>query len=563
MGQSPSIHQSSLGGSGSTHRNRSCYPKPVAKHRRSMSDHSQQDVSSDEDAAPSSDDGLGGCDFSDGIPDECLALIFQSLSSGDRKSCSLVCRRWLLVEGQSRHRLSLNAKSDVLPHVPAIFSRYDSVTKLALRCDRKSVSINDEALVQISLRCSNLTRLKLHGCRDVTDVGMAAFALNCKSLKKFSCGTCMFGAKGMNALLDNCSSLEELSVKRLRGINDGLAAEPIGPGAAASSLKSICLKELYNGQCFGPLIIGSKNLRTLKLLRCLGDWDSILENVASRPNCLVEMHLERLQVSDAGLIAVSNCLELEILHLVRTPECTDEGVVAVAKNCKLLRKVHIDGWRTNRIGDDGLLAIAENSTNLKELVLIGLNPTFISLSAIASNCQQLERLALCGSETIGDTEVSCIASKCGALKKLCIKGCEVSDDGITAFAWGCPNLVKIKVKKCKRVTGGAADSLRAVRHSLAVNLDVDEIEAEPVDGSTSDAGAPDEGVEFHSAVSTVTSGGGGGSGSVVVDADMPSSSNGGRSSASKSRFGFFVGRNLMPCTFRRWSNRNGSFNDSQ
>lgn len=367
----------------------------------------------------------------------------------------------------------------------------------------------------------------------------------------------------MNALLDNCSSLEELSVKRLRGINDGLSAEPIGPGAAASSLKSICLKELYNGQCFGPLIIGSKNLKTLKLLRCLGDWDSILENVACRQNSLVEMHLERLQVSDSGLIAVSNCLDLEILHLVRTPECTDEGVIAVAKNCKLLRKIHIDGWRTNRIGDDGLVAIAENSSNLKELVLIGLNPTAISLSAIASNCQQLERLALCGSETIGDPEVSCIANKCIALKKLCIKGCEVSDEGITAFAWGCPNLVKIKVKKCKRVTGGAADSLRAVRRSLAVNLDVDGIEAEPVDGSASDAGAPDEGVEFHSAVSTITSGGGG-SGSIVVDADVASSSNnGGRSSAaSKSRFGFFLRRNLMPCTFRRWSNDNGSFSDS-
>jgi len=204
-------------------------------------------------------------DYISTLPDECLACIFQSLSSGDRKQCSLVCRRWLQVEGQSRHRLSLNARSDLLPVIPYIFNRFDSVTKLALKCDRKSTSIGDDGLVLISLHCRNLTRLKLRACRELTDAGMAVFARNCKGLKKLSCGSCTFGAKGMNAILDNCSSLEELTVKRLRGITDGAApAEPIGPGAAATSLKTIYLKELYNGQCFGPLIIGSKKFKNFK-----------------------------------------------------------------------------------------------------------------------------------------------------------------------------------------------------------------------------------------------------------------------------------------------------------
>ncbi|KAG8384339.1 hypothetical protein BUALT_Bualt04G0107900 [Buddleja alternifolia] len=493
-------------------------------------------------------------DYSSEIPDECLALIFQSLSSGDRKRCSLVCHRWLAVEGQSRHRLALNAATDVSVHLPSIFTRFDSVTKLALRCDRKSVSINDDALTLISLRCRNLTRLKLRGCREITDLGMFALAKNCRSLRKFSCGSCMFGAKGMNALLDNCSSLEELSVKRLRGINDGFAAEPIGPGAAAASLKSITLKELYNGQCFGPLIIGSKNLKTLKILRCLGDWDRLLETITVRKNCLTEIHLERLQVSDVGLMAISKCPDLEILHLVKAPDCSNEGISAIAENCKLLRKLHIDGWRTNRIGDEGLFAIAKNSMNLVELVLIGVNPSTVSLMAMASNCQKLERLALCGSETIGDQEISCIASKCMALKKLCIKGCRVTDSGIEAFAFGCPNLVKIKVKKCRGVTSEVADWLRARRVLLAVNLDADEIEHEVLDASTSDGGAQDEGVEFPPIVN-------GGNVVGVADIDAPSTSNGGRLQ-NKSRFSFFAGRTLVACAFRRLSNGNGSSNDS-
>ncbi|KAI3500406.1 hypothetical protein L1887_36227 [Cichorium endivia] len=486
-------------------------------------------------------------DYTSKIPDDCLAVVFQFLGAGDRKRCSLVSRRWLLVDGQSRHRLAINAKSEVVPFIPSIFSRFDSVTKLSLRCDRRSVSIDDNGFNLISLRCVNLTRLKLRGCREITDVGMAAFAKNCKGLKKFSCGSCMFGAKGMNALLDNSSSLEELSVKRLRGINDGVTAEPIGPGAAAMSLKTVCLKELYNGQFFGPLISGAKKLKTLKLLRCLGDWDSLLETIAVSENSLIEVHLERLQVSDIGLSALSNCSNLEILHIVKTPDCTNAGVISVASHCKHLRKLHIDGWKTNRIGNEALIAIAKHSANLQELVLIGVNPSSISLEAIATNCQKLERLALCGSETIADTEISCIASKCVALKKLCIKGCPVSDEGIEAFAWGCPNLVKIKVKKCRNVTSEIGDWLRSKRGSLVVNLDVCAVEAEAVDASASDNGGQEDMEMTHVAV--------------AQHQQHPlATSNSVRGSIFKTRFGLFGTRGIVTSTFRRWSNGNTSSN---
>ncbi|KAH6796843.1 VIER F-box protein 1 [Perilla frutescens var. hirtella] len=498
---------------------------------------------------PDCDFSNQGQDYTSEIPDECLALIFQCLSSGDRKRSSLVCHRWLAVEGQSRHRLSLNASNQAAPYLPAIFTRYDSVTKLALRCDRKSASINDSALALISQRCRNLTRLKLRGCREISDLGMLALAQNCKKMRKFSCSSCMFGAKGMNALLNNCSSLEELTVKRLRGIDNGYAAEPIGPGIGGSSLRSITLKELYNGQCFSPLVIESNNLKTLKIIRCLGDWDRLLEAVAGRKNYLMEVHLERLQVSDAGLMAVSKCPDLESFHLVKAPDCSNDGISAIAENCTLLRKLHIDGWRTNRIGDEGLIAIAKNSVNLVELVLIGVNPSTVSLNAMASNCQKLERLALCGSETIGDAEISCVAAKCKALKKLCIKGCHITDSGIEAFATGCPNLVKIKVKKCRGVSIGVVDQLRARRESLAVNLDVDEVEPQTMDLSTSNGG------EF---TQIITHDGGhvaeGGN-------DAPSTSNGARAS-NKSRFSIFAGRTLAACAFQRLVNGNGSSNES-
>ncbi|CAN6680062.1 unnamed protein product [Malus baccata var. baccata] len=472
-----------------------------------------------------------GRDYTSDLPDECLASIFHFLCAGDRKRSSLVCHRWLRVDGQSRHRLSLNAQAGLLPFLPALFARFDSVTKLALRCDRKSISLDDDALFLISIRCKNLTRLKLRGCREITDLGMATFAQNCKGLKKLSCGSCLFGAKAMNAVFEHCPVLEELSVKRLRGVHDG--SEPIGDKIASSSLKSITLKEILNGQCFGPLIVGSKNLKTLKLIRCLGDWDTVLEKLGNGNRGVIEIHLERLQVTDLGLSAISKCSNLEVLHIVKAAECSNFGLICVAENCKLLRKLHIDGWRTNRIGDEGLIAISKECPNIQELVLIGVNPTSLSLTAIASNCQKLERLALCGSGSIGDAEFACIAAKCVALKKLCIKGCPISNVGLEMLAWGCPSLSKIKVKKCRGVSGEAAEWLRERRGSLTVNWEAGEIGS--MDASGCAGGAVESDVEFpvdHVAV-----------------AIAPASSNS-PLALLRTKFGVFSGRSFVPCTFR-------------
>ncbi|KAJ4890999.1 F-box protein SKIP2 [Raphanus sativus] len=497
----------------------------------------------------SMDAGKSDRDFTLDLPDECLAHVFQYLGAGDRKRCSLVCKRWLFVDGQNRHRLSLDARAEISSFLTSMFNRFDSVTKLALRCDRKSVSLSDEALVVISVRCLNLTRVKLRGCREITDLGMVEFAKNCGNLKKLSVGSCNFGAKGVNAMLEHCKLLEELSVKRLRGIHEaaGLIHLP-----SSSSLRSICLKELVNGQVFEPLVAGTRTLKTLKIIRCLGDWDKVLQMIGEGESSLSEIHLERLQVSDFGLSAVSKCSKVETLHIVKTPECSNFGLIDVAERCKLLRKLHIDGWRTNKIGDEGLLAVARHCLNLQELVLIGVNATHKSISAIASNCEKLERLALCGSGTIGDTEIACIAKKCGALRKFCIKGCAVSDLGIEALAAGCPNLVKLKVKKCKVVTGEIGEWLREQRRTLVVSMDGDETEAAvAVDGESEAAVEEPRVGQAGEIVGSGNGGGGGGSGN----------NGGSRLATIRSKFGFFAGRNLVSCRFRRWShpnNDNGS-----
>ncbi|RWR97645.1 F-box-like protein [Cinnamomum micranthum f. kanehirae] len=161
-----------------------------------------------------------------------------------------------------------------------------------------------------------------------------------------------------------------------------------------------------------------ERLKTLKLIHCSGDWDMLLKAVSDHVERLTEIHFEKLQVTDRGLNAILNYLDMEILHLVKTTNCTDVGLSSIAERCKFLWKLHIDGGKMNQIGDEGLVARANRCPNLRELVLIALNPTILSLGLIASNCKNLERLALCASETIGNAEISWIAAKCSALKKL-------------------------------------------------------------------------------------------------------------------------------------------------
>lgn len=188
-----------------------------------------------------------------------------------------------------------------------------------------------------------------------------------------------------------------------------------------------------------------------------------------------------VQVSDKGLYYLSKCINLEILHIVKTPECTDAGIAEITSKCHMLRKLHIDGWRTNRIGDLGLIEISKGCPKLQELVLVGVNPTFRSLDPIANNCRQLERLAMCGCETVGDREVACLGSRCTMLRKLCIKGCPVSDNGLAALGQGCPSLVKVKLKRCGAVSAKCIEWLRSVRgEGFSITLDTMELQQEQV-----------------------------------------------------------------------------------
>jgi F-box/leucine-rich repeat protein 7 len=125
------------------------------------------------------------------LPEELLAVVFGLLGSGDRKRCSLVCRRWLAAEAASGLRLALDTRAPLLAAAPGILDRFSAVSNLALKCDRRTESVGDPTLVLVAHRLGpGLRRLKLCSLRAVTDVGVDALTSAAVNLRKLSVGSC-------------------------------------------------------------------------------------------------------------------------------------------------------------------------------------------------------------------------------------------------------------------------------------------------------------------------------------------------------------------------------------
>ncbi|GJP67682.1 hypothetical protein CLOP_g24475 [Closterium sp. NIES-67] len=405
------------------------------------------------------------------LPDDCLASVFRQLNPADLASCSLVCRRWMSTDSESRSNLSLRAATELTQQLPRLLERFCAVQKLVLKCDRNVQSVDDAALTLVAEQCLLLRKLKLKNCKQVTDEGMQRFTRACPHLRKFSVGGCGFGTRGLNALLSNCPLLEDLTGETEAGggpprIVPSKRSPPPTSSCAASASRTNQTRT-SGRRSSKPAAIS----RRLFWRATAGTGDRVLESSLGQKRLpeLSQVYLERVQLTDRGLQAVARCPKLEALVVVRTPDCTDAGMAAIAAGCTGLRRLHVEGWAPGHIGDTGLGAIARCCRDLQELVLVAHSCTAASLKPLATNCRGLERLTLCSSSAMGDLEMACLAYGCPSLRRLCVKGCSrVTDLGIIALANGCPSLQRLKVRRCFNVTPSSLDFLQKQRPGLSI-----------------------------------------------------------------------------------------------
>ncbi|KAK1392072.1 hypothetical protein POM88_011128 [Heracleum sosnowskyi] len=403
-----------------------------------------------------------GKDLISELPDECSAIILQRVRHRDLKSCTLVCRKWLFLQGSNHRHLSLCSKSISITSIPFLFSRFDSVTKLVIRCTRRSdkakKSLSNEELELISIKCTNLTTFKLFDStdQDVTDVGMAALGTHATRLKKFSCRDCYLGVESINALLSSSSSLEVISIRRYVGSDIMLAY----PGAAASSLKSISLDRCFHyGYCydhpippwFAPLLIGSKNLTSLKIKNCLNDLGDVINMVANRDNSLVEVYLDKVDVSEIGFSsALSNFSKLEILHVTAkypVHSLDDEALSLISTKCCNLTTLKLR--KCYLVTHNGMADLGRHATRLKKFSCRKCKFGGKGLNALLCGSSSLQEISV--KDLHGDwVELIYPGAAASSLKSICLKDLynHQSPHCFAPLITGSKNLTSLRLLRC-------------------------------------------------------------------------------------------------------------------
>lgn len=208
------------------------------------------------------------------LSEEIVFEILDCLSTNpvDRKSFSLVCKSFYIME--SKHRKKLRPLRQ--EHLQAILTRYPNISHLDLSlCPR----VTDNSLKAISRACD----------------------LTLRSVDLSRSGA--FSGSGLLSLTVNCKNLVEIDISNAVNLKDAGAA-------ALAEAKN--LEKLWMGRCkmvtdigVGCIAVGCKKLRLISLKWCLGVGDLGVGLIAVKCKEIRSLDLSYLPVSFSFVVYLS------------------------------------------------------------------------------------------------------------------------------------------------------------------------------------------------------------------------------------------------------------------
>ncbi|KAL5740284.1 hypothetical protein ACOSP7_029159 [Xanthoceras sorbifolium] len=353
----------------------------------------------------------------------------------------------------------------------------------------------------------NLEKLWMGRCKMVTDMGVGCIAVGCKKLRLISLKWCLgVGDFGVGLIAVKCKEIRSLDLSYL----------PITDKCLPSILKLQHLEDLVLEGCFGidddslaALKHGCKSLKALDMSSCQNISHLGLSSLTSgtgglqqitlaygspvtlaladglkKLSMLQSIKLDGCLVTCAGLKAIGNlCVSLKELSLSKCSGVTDEGLSSVVTKHGELRKLDITCCR--KITDVSIAHITSSCTVLTSLrmesctlvpreafVLIGQRCHFLEELDLTDNeiddeglksisrCSKLSILKLGICLNITDEGLTNVGMCCRKLVELDLyRSVEISDSGISAIAYGCPDLEMINIAYCKDITDSSLLSL--------------------------------------------------------------------------------------------------------
>ncbi|EFJ09989.1 hypothetical protein SELMODRAFT_447499 [Selaginella moellendorffii] len=444
--------------------------------------------------------------------DELLSEILSRLhSTQDRKSATLVCKRWLSLEGRIKTKLGLCVPDpstilSLCSSIHALFHRYSHLVSLAVvsEGDQHDSQALDLILSAMASSCPLLRELRfLAGPVTTSGLEPLARACNClvslelvalatqhlpvlnefRSLSELSLTGCLSGdSSDLAGVPDGDLPLDKLCV-------EGIGARNSGLGWLWRSCHKLRRLEFFGCQGIGDSDIASlawclPNLQELRLRRCRCIATQVLLMVAE-----VCHGLKVLIFMDGGDMnglhrIVRSCQSLETLELRLPLDLFNEDLAIIAQNCLSLKILRLYScWMGT--GNGFKLLGTQMKSSLEELVLIRCRAIVQdtgTLAYLGQDLKSLRRLDVSENDHLADREITgllhssgdrlihlrlrrCrkvtdatlefIGQKCRALSNLVITSCDgISPAGVAMVLAGCPSLKKLWVEK-EKVTSDA------------------------------------------------------------------------------------------------------------
>jgi hypothetical protein len=179
-------------------------------------------------------------------------------------------------------------------------------------------------------------------------------------------------------------------------------------------------------------------------------------------------------VGDAGLAWVAwGCPRLTSLDVSLSPRVTDAGVASVASRCPALTWLGVR--HDPLVGDAALAAVAAGCPRLASLFAAHSGAGAEGAVAVGLGCPVLEEASFTCCGTLNDSALAALSSHRPGGSKLRTLDISyddlVTDFGLSLLRAGAPNLSRLDIWGCSRVSGAAVEALQLggveVSHELA------------------------------------------------------------------------------------------------
>ncbi|KAJ4955938.1 hypothetical protein NE237_012721 [Protea cynaroides] len=369
-------------------------------------------------------------DLTASLSDELLLRIFSKLPDCQRKSNSLVCKRWLNLHGRLVHSVKLLDWDFLISG--RLLSRFPNLTDVNLVA----------ACIDSPRRSGILLTHKLLSVHLDSVLPNGGFIPEENLLPPESID------RGLQVLAQGCPNLRKLVL---------IAATETGLSSVAEECPT--LQELELHRCTDFLLRGISSCKNLQILKLIGTVDGLYNSVISdigltflAHGCkrLVKLELRGCEGSYDGIKAIGQCCPM-LEELTLCDHRLDGGWMAALSFCGNLKTLRLQSCK--RI--DPIPGPAEHLGSLPSLERLHLQRCQLreqqSMKSLFLVCEAVREIVFQDCWGL-DNEMFSFANHCRRVKFLSLEGCSLlTTDGLESEILSCNELQRLRVVTCNNI----------------------------------------------------------------------------------------------------------------